>query len=293
MDRRVIFALGLFLTVSPAIAQPQSPSGVLQAPPRNQPVAPPGPTPSSNPPAPAPRTTVQQVAPMASPSLLGQSAPGKPTPVVQPPTNTHAQKPPVAKVTPVAPKPPQKPVAAAPATAASTAAAAAAAAKPAVPPSAPPPAVAPDKPAEPGKGTATGQPVPRWASLRSEEVNLRAGPGSRYPVEWVYRRRDLPVEIEREFGTWRLVADQDGVKGWVDAALLVGRRNFVVKGKDRTLRKSASDDANAVAILRAGVVGRIRACEAGKAWCEVQVGEHRGWLRRDEVWGIYPSEAVN
>ncbi len=290
MYRRVILVLGFFLAASPAIAQPQSPSGVLQAPPKNQPAAPPGPTPTSTPPSPAPRTSVQQVAPMASPSLLGQSAPGKPTPVVQPPTNMHAQKPAAAKVSPVAPKPPQKPVAATTA----AAAAATAAAKPAVPPPAlAPPALAPDKPAEPGKGTATGQPVPRWASLRSEEVNLRAGPGSRYPVEWVYRRRDLPVEIEREFGTWRLVADQDGVKGWVDAALLVGRRNFVVKGKDRTLRKSAADDATAVAILRAGVVGRIRSCEATKTWCEMQVGEHRGWLRRDEVWGIYPNEAVN
>lgn len=289
MYRRVILALALFLAAAPAIAQPQSPSGVLQAPPKNRPATPAGPTPASNPPAPAPRAAVQQVAPMTSPSLLGQSAPGKPTPVVQPPTNTHAQKPPAAKTPPASPKPPQKPVTTAPQTPAAPTTAAAAAAKPVVPP----PAAVPDKPVEPGKGTATGQPVPRWASLRSEEVNLRAGPGSRYPVDWVYRRRDLPVEIEREFGTWRLVADQDGVKGWVDAALLVGRRNFVVKGKDRILRKSAADDAAAVAILRAGVVGRIRSCEAAKTWCEMQVGEHRGWLRRDEVWGTYPNEAVN
>src|SRR5947209_8776585 len=28
-------------------------------------------------------------------------------------------------------------------------------------------------------------PVPRFVSLRSDKVNLRTGPGDRYPIEWV------------------------------------------------------------------------------------------------------------
>jgi SH3-like domain-containing protein len=139
----------------------------------------------------------------------------------------------------------------------------------------------------------TGLPLPRWASLRSDDVNLRAGPGTRYPVDWVYRRRDLPVEIEREFEVWRLIRDQDGVRGWVHEATLVGRRSFVVLGSERVLRAAAADDAAPVARLEPGVVGRIRDCAAGKPWCEMQVGEYRGWLKRDEVWGTYPDEAVN
>jgi SH3-like domain-containing protein len=223
---------------------------------------------------------VQQVAPFSSApavpapptSALGHSAPGKPTPVVQPPRNTHAQKPPAAKnAAPPAPV----------------------SAKPVEPPAAPAPAPEPAKPAEPGKGSVTGLPLPRWASLRSDEVNLRAGPGTRYPVDWVYRRHDLPVEIEREFEVWRLIRDQDGVKGWVHAATLTGRRSFVVEGADRTLRGSPADDAAPVALLKAGVVGRIRACETDKPWCEMQVGDYRGWLKRDEVWGTYPGEAIN
>ncbi len=85
-------------------------------------------------------------------------------------------------------------------------------------------------PAEPAKGSNTGLPLPRFASLKTDEVNLRTGPGLRYPIEWVYKRRDLPVEIQREFEVWRLVADQEGVKGWVHQATLVGRRTFVVVG---------------------------------------------------------------
>jgi SH3-like domain-containing protein len=135
--------------------------------------------------------------------------------------------------------------------------------------------------------------LPRWASLRSEEVNLRVGPGMNYKIDWVYHRRDLPVQIEREFEVWRQIEDQDGVKGWVHQATLTGRRGFVVKDAERVLRRAAAEDAPAVARLKPGVIGRIRTCEAGAAWCEVQVGDYRGFLKREEFYGTFPNEAVN
>ncbi|HBT40490.1 MAG TPA: hypothetical protein DEB21_00120, partial [Rhodospirillaceae bacterium] len=43
--------------------------------------------------------------------------------------------------------------------------------------------------------TPSGQPLPRFVSLRAGEVNMRSGPGVQYPVDWVYRRRHLPIEV--------------------------------------------------------------------------------------------------
>ena len=136
-------------------------------------------------------------------------------------------------------------------------------------------------------------PLPRFAALRSDEVNLRTGPGVRYPIDWVYKRRDLPVQIEREFEVWRLIRDQDGVKGWVHQATLTGRRSFMVTGTERVMHRQASPDASPVARLQPGVLGHIRSCEATAQWCQVQVGEYKGWLKRDEFWGILPNEAIN
>ena len=169
--------------------------------------------------------------------------------------------------------------------------------RPATPPQAAAPASEPAPselalPAEPQRGSNTGLALPRFAALRSDEVNFRTGPGTRYPIEWVYKRRDLPVVIEREFEVWRLVRDQEGVKGWVHQATLVGRRMVVVTGSERTLRREPGQGA-AVALLKPGVIGRLRGCEASARWCEVQVQDHRGWLARDEFWGIYPGEAVH
>lgn len=158
------------------------------------------------------------------------------------------------------------------------------------------PAPAPEKPAEPQKGSNTGMPLPRFATLRSEEVNFRSGPGTRYPIEWVYKRRDLPVQIEREFEVWRLVRDQEGVKGWVHQATLAPRRTAIVlgapNGAEQVLRRDARDDAGSVARLKPGVIVRLRSCEATSPWCQAQVGDYRGWMKRTDLWGVSPDEAI-
>ena len=158
------------------------------------------------------------------------------------------------------------------------------------PPLVTPPAEQP--PAEPSKGSNSGLPLPRFAALRSDDVNFRSGPGTRYPIEWVYKRRDLPVEIEREFEVWRLVRDPEGSKGWVHQATLTGRRTAVVTGADRVLRQSASAAAPATAKLRPGVILRLVSCEVGSEWCSAQVGDYRGWIKRTEIWGLLPDEVI-
>ena len=145
---------------------------------------------------------------------------------------------------------------------------------------------------DPNKGSNSGLPIPRFVSLRAAKVNLRSGPGERYQIDWVYQRRDLPVEVEREFDIWRLIRDADGIRGWVQEVMIMGRRSFEVTGEDRTLRSDPTDTSRAVAVLKVGVIGRIRTCAAKADWCQVQVTDYRGWLRREEFWGTLPDEPV-
>jgi len=53
----------------------------------------------------------------------------------------------------------------------------------------------------------SGLPIPRFVSLRSNEVNLRTGPGLTYPIDWIYKRDGMPVEVIQEFDTWRKIRD--------------------------------------------------------------------------------------
>lgn len=163
-----------------------------------------------------------------------------------------------------------------------------------LPPTAPVPTPAPEpeKPPEPTKGSNTGLVLPRFASLKFDEVNMRTGPGGRYPIDWVYKRRDLPVQITREFDVWRLVEDRDGTKGWINQTGLAPRRTGIVVGAEQDLHSAARDDASPVARLKPGVILRIRSCEGGSEWCQVSTGDYRGWIRRTALWGLLPEEVV-
>ena len=76
--------------------------------------------------------------------------------------------------------------------------------------------------------TESGLKLPRFVSLRSELVNARSGPGSRYPIEWVYMQKYAPVEIIAEFELWRKIKDWQGSESWVHQAMLTGKRTVKV-----------------------------------------------------------------
>ncbi len=142
------------------------------------------------------------------------------------------------------------------------------------------------------KGSAAGLPVPRFVSLRTNPINLRTGPGVRYPVDWVYVRRHLPVEVIGEFDTWRRIRDHDGSEGWVHQSMLSGKRTAVVTGGAQTLKRTGEDTAVVVATLEAGVIVNVQRCPAETGFCRVEVDGVQGWLKREQLWGIYPGETV-
>lgn len=136
----------------------------------------------------------------------------------------------------------------------------------------------------------TGLPLPRFVSLRASEVNLRAGPGVQYPVEWVYTQSGLPVEIIAEYRTWRKIRDWQGTQGWVHQSMLASKRAFVVVGTMRDILKRPTADAQPIARAEVGVIGTLMGCPKDLDWCKVEVDGFEGWLGRSEFWGILRGE---
>ena len=129
-----------------------------------------------------------------------------------------------------------------------------------------------------------------FASLRSDKVNLRTGPSADYPIDWVFVRKGLPVEILAAFDTWRKIRDSDGTVGWVHQGMLSSRRSVLVTGATRALRQDPKPDGAVVAELEPGVVARLSRCNPG--WCEVKAHGYSGWLERDQLWGLEAGEVV-
>ena len=111
--------------------------------------------------------------------------------------------------------------------------------------------------------------MPRYVSLKSDHVNVRAGPTKDNDVAWVYTKAGLPVEITAEFENWRRVRDSEGAEGWVYHSLLSGRRTAVVTMKTKDDLAPLYDRADAksavAARLQAGVVAQVKHCATAGA----------------------------
>ena len=147
----------------------------------------------------------------------------------------------------------------------------------------------------------SGLPLPRFASTRSDPINVRVGPGTRYEVAWTYLQSVIPVEIVQEFDTWRKIRDVDGAEGWVHQNLLQGTRagyaTPLLANGEVAIRASAADTAALRARLGPGFKVVIKQCDG--AWCEVtatspagngRAASYSGHVRQEELWGVYPDE---
>ncbi len=145
-------------------------------------------------------------------------------------------------------------------------------------------------------GPASGLPMPRFVSLKTDKVNVRVGPAKDHEVAFVYNRSALPVEVIAESDNWRRIRDWEGAEGWVWHSLLSGRRTALVspqtKGKDDILPLHAKpDDKSGVsAKLESGVLGTVKRCSAG--WCRIAGDGFDGWIDQTRLFGVYPNEKV-
>lgn len=143
-------------------------------------------------------------------------------------------------------------------------------------------------------GTASGLPIPRYVSLKSDRVNLHEGPSKEHRTIWVFQRAGLPVEITAEFEIWRKIRDSDGTEGWVLHSLLSGRRTALVtpwkKEAITLLYAKASLTSPPVAKLQSNVIANVRNCDG--SWCRISGTGFDGYIEQANLWGVYPYEKI-
>ncbi|MBV7266964.1 SH3 domain-containing protein [Erythrobacter ani] len=126
--------------------------------------------------------------------------------------------------------------------------------------------------------------VPYWASIRFDEVNMRVGPSQEYPIEWVYKRKGLPVKVVRVRESWRLVEDPEGEQGWIASSQLTPTRGAIVIGGGTADLREAADRTSALRWrAEPGVVGELKRCR--EDMCEIDVGGRTGWVDQERLWG--------
>lgn len=138
------------------------------------------------------------------------------------------------------------------------------------------------------RGPVTNLPMPRFVSLKASEGNVRRGPSLSHRIDWVFKHRNMPLQVVAEHGHWRRVVDRDGAGGWVHYTLLSGVRTVLIEEDMQPLFKLADEKAPVAALTEAGVIARLGKCK--DEWCRLTVGNTKGWMKRDLLWGITPNE---
>ena len=138
---------------------------------------------------------------------------------------------------------------------------------------------------------ASGNPLPRFVALQSAKVHLRTGPGTHYPIDWVYKRQSLPMEVIDEHGPWRKVRDHEQTEGWIHVQLLIGPRYAMIRGKTRTLFAEKDLASPSLIIAEAGVIGLLLTCE--DIWCQLNIEGREAWIERRHLWGVYKNEVFD
>ena len=140
--------------------------------------------------------------------------------------------------------------------------------------------------------------IPRFASLKSNLVNMRVGPSKDYPILWQYHRKGLPIKIIGEFDVWRKVIDHQGTSGWMHVSTLSVKRTAIIIASTIKMHRSASEIASVRAVIEANVIGEINTCR--KNWCKIttqsaanedsNTQKVTGWVKQNALWGVFENE---
>lgn len=137
--------------------------------------------------------------------------------------------------------------------------------------------------------------IPRFVSFRKDETNLRRGPGNQFPIRFVYRVKNYPVEIIDEYDLWRQIREVDGTIGWVHRRMLSGARYALITD-DTVLHKKSDKNSAILAYVKKNVLGKIEKCPAKENFCLISFTfedkTYSGWIDKEYFYGVYSHEVI-
>ena len=123
-----------------------------------------------------------------------------------------------------------------------------------------------------------------FMSLKSSEVNLRAGPNKNFITLYVYKLKYMPVKVIGEYDKWFNIVDKDGNSGWISENLVSRIRTVITLQDIQFLYSNYSDVAIPIYRVEKNVVARLIKCKESR--CKVKIGKVKGWLNKSDIWGF-------
>lgn len=121
------------------------------------------------------------------------------------------------------------------------------------------------------------------ASINGARVNMRSGPGKKFPVLW-HLDEGYPLQVLQRKGAWVKVRDFEGDQGWVSRSLTGNAPHMIVKVRLANIRATPSTGGAIVGMAEYGVV--FRTIKRDRHWVKVRHEDGlTGWVARPLLWG--------
>ena len=104
----------------------------------------------------------------------------------------------------------------------------------------------------------------RFLMLKNDKVNVRYGPGFKYPIKFIYKKRFLPVKVIDNKENFRRIIDHKNNSGWIHVSQLK-KVNSLIVSEDTILFSKASKFSKPLAKLEKGKLLIVKKCQ--EYWC--------------------------
>ena len=118
--------------------------------------------------------------------------------------------------------------------------------------------------------------------LKKDKVYVRYGPSFDYPIKYIYKKINLPVQVIDKKENFRKIIDHKKNSGWIHISLLRKSKSLVTTSI-KILFKKPTKFSKPLAKLDKGRLLIIKKCE--KNWCHIETGKYSGWIDKNNIWG--------
>ena len=122
----------------------------------------------------------------------------------------------------------------------------------------------------------------KFLSLKKNKTNVRYGPSLDYPINYIYRKVNLPVKLIDKKENMRRVIFLDNNSGWIHRSQLKESKSIIIL-EEKILFKKPSNFSRPVARLEKGRLLVIKECKDD--WCNIRTDKYKGWIKTKNVWG--------
>lgn len=122
---------------------------------------------------------------------------------------------------------------------------------------------------------------PYVVSLKNSTTNVRAGPGTQYPILWVFKHKNWPVRVVSKYEYWYKIVDHEGEEGWVYKNLISGTHTVIVSGGEPVTMYRSTEMQKPMMRLAENVVVELGGCN--EYLCEVIYDRRKGWVDKGRL----------